>query len=318
MDIRSKSCQGKERFKIEKTEKKKINVEKTKEEKAEMEKLISVRNLTFSRYSEDEKEQHIILKDINLDINKGEFIAILGKNGSGKSTLAKHFNGILLPDEGEILVEGISTKNEDKLCDIRQKIGMVFQNPDNQIVSSVVEEDVAFGPENLGLPTEEIIKKVEKSLKAVEMYDFRKSSLDMLSGGQKQRVAIAGVLAMEPCCIILDEPTSMLDPKGRKDVLNTLLKLNKDNGTTIVLITHNTEELIYADRIIAMESGSIFLDGVLKDILSNKAYSKTLGLDSSQCLDLIYRLKEKGINLPETLDEGECVNNLFKLVKEGK
>ncbi len=284
-----------------------------------IDKLISVKNVSFSAYSEEKGEkQRFILKNINLEIAKGEFVAILGKNGSGKSTLVKHFNGILLPSEGKVLVNGIDTKDEDKLCEIRQKVGMVFQNPDNQIISAIVEEDVAFGPENLGLDREEIIRRVESALKAVGMYDLRKHSTDMLSGGQKQRVAIAGVFAMLPSCIVLDEPTSMLDPQGRKEVINTLVKLNKESGTTIVLITHNTDELVYADRIIAMEAGSIFKDTSLKEIILNIEYSKALGLNSSQCLDLIYKLKGKGIDIPITIDENECINNLAKMIEEDK
>lgn len=284
----------------------------------EIGKLISARDVSFFTYNEEENMYRVILKNINLDISEGEFIAVLGKNGSGKSTLAKHFNGILLPSEGTVLVNGIDTKNEDKLCEIRQTVGMVFQNPDNQIISAVVEEDVAFGPENLGLVRAEILKRVENALKAVGIYNLRKHSTDMLSGGQKQRVAIAGVLAMLPKCIILDEPTSMLDPKGRKEVINTLVKLNKENGTTIILITHNTDELIHADRVIAIESGSIFKDTTLKEILLNTKYAEALGLNSLQCLDLIYKLKGKGIDIPVTIDENECTNNLVKIIEEGK
>lgn len=284
----------------------------------EIGKLISARDVSFFTYNEEENKYRVILKNINLDISEGEFIAVLGKNGSGKSTLAKHFNGILLPSEGTVSVNGIDTKNEDKLCEIRQTAGMVFQNPDNQIISAVVEEDVAFGPENLGLVRAEILKRVENALKAVGIYNLRKHSTDMLSGGQKQRVAIAGVLAMLPKCIILDEPTSMLDPQGRKEVINTLVKLNKENGTTIILITHNTDELIYADRVIAIESGSIFKDTTLKEILLNTKYAEALGLNSLQCLDLIYKLKGKGIDIPVTIDENECINNLVKIIEEGK
>lgn len=284
----------------------------------EIGKLISARDVSFFTYNEEESKYRVILKNINLDISEGEFIAVLGKNGSGKSTLAKHFNGILLPSEGTVSVNGIDTKNEDKLCEIRQTVGMVFQNPDNQIISAVVEEDVAFGPENLGLARAEILKRVENALKAVGIYNLRKHSTDMLSGGQKQRVAIAGVLAMLPKCIILDEPTSMLDPQGRKEVINTLVKLNKENGTTIILITHNTDELIYADRVIAIESGSIFKDTTLKEILLNTKYAEALGLNSLQCLDLIYKLKGKGIDIPVTIDENECTNNLVKIIEEGK
>ncbi len=284
----------------------------------EIGKLISARDVSFFTYNEEENKYRVILKNINLDISEGEFIAVLGKNGSGKSTLAKHFNGILLPSEGTVSVNGIDTKDEDKLCEIRQTVGMVFQNPDNQIISAVVEEDVAFGPENLGLVRAEILKRVENALKVVGIYNLRKHSTDMLSGGQKQRVAIAGVLAMLPKCIILDEPTSMLDPQGRKEVINTLVKLNKDNGTTIILITHNTDELIHADRVIAIESGSIFKDTTLKEILLNTKYAEALGLNSLQCLDLIYKLKGKGIDIPVTIDENECINNLVKIIEEGK
>lgn len=219
-----------------------------------------------------------------------------------------------MPSYGDVFVEGINTKDESKQSQIRQTVGMVFQNPDNQIVSSVVEEDVAFGPENLGLPREEIEKRAKEALEAVGIFELRRSSAEMLSGGQKQRVAIAGVLAMKPKCIVLDEPTSMLDPQGRKEVIETLKKLNKKDGTTIVLITHNPEELLCANRIIAMEMGKVFWQGHLDELLLNKEYCKNLGLDSSQCLNLIYKLNEKGISIPATLNESECINNLVKVL----
>lgn len=235
---------------------------------------------------------------VNLDVAQGEFIAILGHNGSGKSTLAKHINAILNPTEGTVWVDGMDTSEEDRLWDIRQTAGMVFQNPDNQIIGQVVEEDVGFGPENMGIPTKEIWERVEESLKAVGMYEYRKYSPNKLSGGQKQRVSIAGVLAMHPKCIVLDEPTAMLDPSGRKEVIRAVRGLNQIEGVTVILITHYMEEIIHADRVFVMDEGKIAMEGTPREIFSQVEKLKSLRLDVPQVTLLSYELQQKGINLP--------------------
>ena len=236
---------------------------------------------------------------VSLDIKQGEFIAILGHNGSGKSTLAKHMNAILYPTEGTLWVDGKDTKNEEDIWNIRQTAGMVFQNPDNQIIGQVVEEDVGFGPENMGIPTKEIWERVVESLKAVDMYEFRKHSPNKLSGGQKQRVSIAGVLAMHPKCIILDEPTAMLDPDGRKDVIRAARALNDVEKVTIILITHYMEETIYADKVFVMDHGSVAMEGTPKEIFSRVEELKELRLDVPQVTMLAYELKKRGLDLPD-------------------
>ena len=236
---------------------------------------------------------------VNLDIQQGDFIAILGHNGSGKSTLAKHMNAILYPTEGTLWVDGMDTKEEKDLWNIRQTAGMVFQNPDNQIIGQVVEEDVGFGPENMGIPSKEIWERVVESLKAVDMYEFRKHSPNKLSGGQKQRVSIAGVLAMHPKCIILDEPTAMLDPDGRKDVIRAARALNDVERVTIILITHYMEETIYADKVFVMEHGAIAMEGTPKEIFSRVEELKALRLDVPQVTMLAYELKKRGVDLPD-------------------
>lgn len=236
---------------------------------------------------------------VDLDIKQGEFVAILGHNGSGKSTFAKHINAILYPTEGTVLVDGKDTRREEYLWDIRQEAGMVFQNPDNQIIGQVVEEDVGFGPENMGVPTKEIWERVEESLKAVGMYEFRKHSPNKLSGGQKQRVSIAGVIAMHPKCIILDEPTAMLDPNGRKEVIRAVRALNQVEGVTVLLITHYMEEVIYADRIVVMDKGRAVMQGTPREIFSQVEALKELRLDVPQVTMLAYELKEKGVSLPD-------------------
>ena len=235
---------------------------------------------------------------VNLDIKQGDFVAILGHNGSGKSTLAKHMNAILYPTEGTIWVDGKDTKDEDVLWDIRQTAGMVFQNPDNQIIGQVVEEDVGFGPENMGVPTKEIWERVEESLRAVGMYEYRKNSPNKLSGGQKQRVSIAGVLAMHPKCIILDEPTAMLDPNGRKEVIRAVRALNEVEGMTVILITHYMEEIIHADRVYVMDSGKIAMEGTPREIFSQVERLKSLRLDVPQVTLLAYELQKRGVKLP--------------------
>ena len=244
--------------------------------------------------------------EVDLNIKQGEFIAILGHNGSGKSTLAKHMNAILYPTEGTILVDGKDTKDEDYVWDIRQTAGMVFQNPDNQIIGQVVEEDVGFGPENMGIPTKEIWERVEESLKAVGMYEFRKYSPNKLSGGQKQRVSIAGVIAMHPKCIILDDPTAMLDPNGRKEVIRAARALNDVEGVTVILITHYMEEVIYADKVFVMDKGRIQMQGTPKEVFSKVDELRELRLDVPQVTLLAHELKKSGLTLPDgilTTDE---------------
>ena len=236
---------------------------------------------------------------VSLDIRQGEFIAILGHNGSGKSTLAKHINAILTPTEGTVWVDGMDTSEEDKLWNVRQTAGMVFQNPDNQIIGQVVEEDVGFGPENMGIPTKEIWERVEESLRAVGMYEFRKYSPNKLSGGQKQRVSIAGVLAMHPKCIVLDEPTALLDPSGRKEVIRAVRGLNQVEGVTVILITHYMEEIIHADRVFVMDRGRIAMEGTPRQIFSQVEKLKELRLDVPQVTLLAYELKKRGVALPD-------------------
>lgn len=251
---------------------------------------------------------------VDLNVEKGEFIAILGHNGSGKSTLAKHINAILLPQGGTIWVDGMDTQDEKKLWDIRQSAGMVFQNPDNQIIGTVVEEDVGFGPENMGVPTDEIWKRVEDSLRAVGMLKYRKHSPNKLSGGQKQRVAIAGVVAMEPECIVLDEPTAMLDPNGRKEVVKTVSRLNKEKKVTVILITHYMEEVVHADKVIVMDKGKVVMQGSPRAVFSQVEKLKSLRLDVPQVTLLAYELKKKGIPLKDgILTTDELVEELCRL-----
>lgn len=274
--------------------------------------MLNAKDLFFY-YKKDDKED-TALNGVNIEIKKGEFLAVIGHNGSGKSTLAKHFNGILIPSSGDVFVDGINTKDEEKLWDIRQSAGMVFQNPDNQIVATIVEEDVAFGPENLGVPPKEIRQRVLKSLEVVGMEEYANHGPHLLSGGQKQRVAIAGVLAMKPKCIIFDEPTAMLDPSGRKEVIETIKKLNKDEGITIVLITHYMEEAVDADRIVVMEEGKIALEGKPREVFSKVGELKRLGLDVPQMTELAYELGKNGVKLREDiLTIEEMVDELCRL-----
>lgn len=265
--------------------------------------IIKAAGLVFDYIRRDEEdkieEKKRALDHLNVEIEKGSFVAVLGHNGSGKSTFAKHLNGILLPTEGEVWVAGIETADEEKLWDVRKAAGMVFQNPDNQIIGNIVEEDVGFGPENLGVPTEEIWERVDKSLKAVGMTLYRKKSPNRLSGGQKQRVAIAGVMAMKPQCIVLDEPTAMLDPNGRAEVIRTVRELNQKEGITAVLITHYMEEVIHADRVIVMDDGRIVMDGTPKEVFSQVEKLKEYRLDVPQATELAYELKKAGVDLPD-------------------
>ena len=279
-------------------------------------KEITVSGLTFV-YPGDEEGMpgQVVLKGLDLTIPAGEFVAVLGHNGSGKSTLAKHFNAILLPTEGDVVVCGINTKDEDRLFDIRQQVGMVFQNPDNQIVATIVEEDVAFALENLGVPPEEIRRRVDEALKAVDMYEYREHAPHQLSGGQKQRVAIAGILAMRPEFIILDEPTAMLDPQGRREVLRTVKELNRDFGTTVVLITHYMDEAVQAGRVVVIDDGRILRDGTPKEVFTQVELLKSVGLDVPQVTELVYELRKAGVDLPlDILTEDECYEALKKLL----
>ena len=265
--------------------------------------IIKADDVTFEYIRRDEEGNvegiTTAVDHVSLDIAQGDFIAILGHNGSGKSTLAKHINAILNPTEGTVWVDGMDTSDEDKVWDIRQTAGMVFQNPDNQIIGQVVEEDVGFGPENMGIPTKEIWERVEESLRAVGMYEFRKYSPNKLSGGQKQRVSIAGVLAMHPKCIVLDEPTAMLDPSGRKEVIRAVRALNDVEGVTVILITHYMEEIIHADKVFVMENGGIAMEGTPREIFSQVEKLKALRLDVPQVTLLAYELQKRGIAIPD-------------------
>ncbi len=273
---------------------------------------IKVNDLYFEY--KDEEKVFPVLKDINLKVEKGEFVAVLGHNGSGKSTLAKHFNAILMPTSGKVFVGEYDTSSEDNLFSIRQHVGMVFQNPDNQIVATIVEEDVAFALENLGVEPNEIRRRVDEALKMVGMYEYREHAPHQLSGGQKQRVAIAGILAMRPDCIVLDEPTAMLDPKGREEVLTTVRKLNEEFNTTVIMITHYMDEAVKADRVVVIDDGKILLDDTPKAVFSEVELLKKVGLDVPQVTELIYELKKEGISLPDgILTEDECVKAIMGL-----
>jgi len=275
---------------------------------------VFTKNLKYSYINEDEKIA-FALNGVSLEIEKGEFVAVLGHNGSGKSTLAKLFNALYTPTDGDVYIEQINTKEEDKLWDIRKSCGMVFQNPDNQIVATLVEEDVAFGPENLGIPSEEIVERVKNALKTVELEGFEDRAPHMLSGGQKQRVAIAGILAMLPDIIVFDEPTAMLDPHGRKEVLSTIERLNKAQGKTIVYITHYIEETVEADRIIVLSHGEIIANGTPKEVFSDYELLKSVGLSVPRATRLFYMLKDKGVDLGEpAITNGDLVDKLCQLI----
>ncbi|NLT63961.1 MAG: energy-coupling factor transporter ATPase [Clostridiales bacterium] len=279
-----------------------------------MKPIIQVKDVHF-RYS---GEEHLppVLNGASLEIEEGSFVVILGHNGSGKSTLAKHLNGILIPNEGCVLVDGMDTRDASKLLDIRRTVGMVFQNPDNQMVASVVEDDVAFAPENLGIPPKEIRSRVDEALKLVDMYEYRLHAPHLLSGGQKQRVAIAGVIAMRPRCIVLDEPTAMLDPAGRQEVIGTIKRLCRENGITIVLITHHMNEAVDADKVFVMSNGRVISQGTPKEVFSNVEFLKSEGLTVPDTAELLYKLRLSGIDLPaEALSIEECAQAIAAALK---
>lgn len=283
-----------------------------------MKKMVQTDDLIFE-YAKRDEEGNVIgsyraIDQVNLEVEEGQFIAVLGHNGSGKSTLAKHLNAILVPTEGTVWVDGTNTSDPNELWNVRQSAGMVFQNPDNQIIGTVVEEDVGFGPENLGVPTDEIWTRVEESLDAVGMLKYRHHSPNKLSGGQKQRVAIAGVMAMHPKCIVMDEPTAMLDPHGRKSVIETAKKLNKEEGITVILITHYMEEVIEADRIFVMDDGKLVMEGTPKEVFSKVDKLKELRLDVPQATLVAHELQQRGIPLPDgILNNEELVDELCRL-----
>ena len=274
-----------------------------------MEYQVIMEGLCF-RYSDQEE---MVLRDINLKVKKGEFVVIIGHNGSGKSTLAKHINALLVPSLGKVEVMGMDTRDPAKAWEIRQRVGMVFQNPDNQLVAAIVEEDVAFGPENQGVPTAEIRKRVDEALREVGLYEYRTHGPHLLSGGQKQRVAIAGVLAMRPDCIVLDEATAMLDPRGRQEFMEVVRRLNKQEGKTIIHITHYMEEAVQADRVLVMDQGRIVLEGTPGEVFSKADRLKEMGLDVPALTELALKLRKKGVQLPEILTEDEMVVELCRL-----
>ena len=278
--------------------------------------IIETKDLRFS-YTTAEGVAPVVLNGVDLKIEEGSFVAILGHNGSGKSTIAKHMNAILLPSGGAVYVQGMDTADEELLLDIRRTVGMVFQNPDNQIVANVVEEDVAFAPENLSVPPEEIRKRVDDALKAVNMYEFKEHAPHLLSGGQKQRIAIAGVIAMEPKCIVLDEPTAMLDPIGRADVMRTIKELNRTKGVTVVLITHHMDEAAQADRLVVMTKGKIVADGTPKEVFRDVEGMKKVGLTVPETTQLLWQLRQDGLDVPlDALSDEECAQALYDLLKK--
>lgn len=285
--------------------------------------IIEVKNLSFEYPITDDEGNVVggnrVLEDISLDIPEGQFLAVLGHNGCGKSTLAKHFNGMLVGNSGKVFVNGIDTADDDRIYDIRQTVGMVFQNPDNQLVATIVEEDVAFAPENLGIPPAEIRERVDEALNAVDMYKYRLHSAHQLSGGQKQRIAIAGVIAMRPRCIVLDEPTAMLDPKGRKSVMKTIKRLNSEYGITVVLITHYMDEAAQAERVVVMDKGRIIMDDVPKKIFSQVDRMNEVGLDVPQVTQLAYELRKEGVDISlEVLTEEDALKEIERLMQRAK
>ncbi len=278
--------------------------------------MIEIQNLTYSYNRADDKVGGLALNGINLTVGDGEFVAVLGRNGSGKSTLAKHINAILLPMGGYVYVDGMDTLDENKIWDIRQSAAMVFQNPDNQIVATIVEEDVAFAAENLGVPPDEIRERVDYALGAVGMSKFRKDAPHLLSGGQKQRIAIAGVIAMKPKTIVFDEPTAMLDPSGRKEVMKTITELNHKYGITIIMITHNMDEAVCADRVVVVDKGRIIIDDKPRNVFSDVEKMRRIGLDVPQATQIAFELKKAGLDIRcDILDEQECVEEIIKLCR---
>lgn len=281
------------------------------------ENLIEAREVAFAYAAGEEEAPREVLHGVDLSVTTGCFVALLGHNGSGKSTLAKHFNALLLPTGGQVLVKEMATADEDRKYDIRRTVGMVLQNPDNQLVSTIVEEDVAFGPENLGVPPAEIRRRVETALRAVGMWEFRHHAPHKLSGGQKQRIAIAGVLAMQPDCIVLDEPTAMLDPQGRCEVMNTVRALNREQGITVVLITHYMEEAVSADRVVVMDDGRVVMDGTPREVFAEVEALRALQLDVPQPTELCWKLRREGVPLPpDVLTVEECVQALTAVWKK--
>ena len=281
-----------------------------------MSEIISVEHLAFSYPGMEDAPGVSVFENLNLKVEEGTFVAILGTNGCGKSTLAKHFNSILLPTGGKVYVCGIDTSNEDRIMAVRRNVGMVFQNPDNQIVANVVEEDVACGPENLGISSPEIRHRVDKALKQVGMYEYREHAPHLLSGGQKQRIAIAGIIAMEPKCIVLDEPTAMLDPRGRREVVETIGKLNKEKGITVVLITHHMDEAAKADRVVVLHQGKVTADGAPKEVFSQVELLHSIGLAAPESVELCYELNKQGFRMPlDQLEPEECAQALLEMLE---
>ncbi|OUN20437.1 energy-coupling factor transporter ATPase [Flavonifractor sp. An82] len=277
--------------------------------------ILETKDLHF-RYDDEEGPSPVVLDGVDLQIEEGTFVAVLGHNGSGKSTLAKHMNAILLPSGGKVYVDGMDTADEAKLLDIRRTVGMVFQNPDNQIVANVVEEDVAFAPENLGVEPAEIRRRVDDALKAVGMYQYREHAPHLLSGGQKQRVAIAGVIAMQPRCIVLDEPTAMLDPIGRAEVLKTIKELNRTSGVTVVLITHHMDEAAQADRLVVMAKGKVIADGAPRQVFQQVEELKAVGLTVPETTELLWELRRAGLDVSlDALSDEECARELYELLQ---
>ena len=286
-----------------------------------MENIITGEQITFSYDEEPDlgRVAQMVLDGVDIQVRRGEFLAVLGHNGSGKSTLAKHFNAVYVPRTGRVLVDGMDTAQEEHLYDIRQTVGMVFQNPDNQIVATIVEEDVAFALENIGVPPLEIRQRVDQALRDVGMYEYREHAPHQLSGGQKQRVAIAGVIAMRPKCIVLDEPTAMLDPKGRREVMRTLRELNREHGITVVLITHYMDEAAQCDRVVVMDHGSILMEGGPREVFSQVERLKSVGLDVPQVTELMHELRQAGVDVrDDIITEEECIRELARLLGKGE
>ena len=282
-----------------------------------MSEIISAHNLAYTYPGLDDQPGVVVFEDMNLTVEEGTFVAILGTNGCGKSTLAKHFNSILLPTGGKVYVCGIDTASEERIMQVRRNVGMVFQNPDNQIVANVVEEDVAFGPENLGISSPEIRHRVNKALKQVGMYEYREHAPHLLSGGQKQRIAIAGIIAMEPKCIVLDEPTAMLDPRGRREVVETIGRLNREKGITVVLITHHMDEAAKADRVVVLHKGKVAADGTPQQVFSQVELLHSIGLAAPESVELCWELNKQGFDLPlDKLEPEECAQTLYDMIIE--